>query len=50
MLIDLAFLISRLFHSFIKYGKKDFLNHFVLEGKGLIVEVEGDLKSQFSCE
>ena len=46
MLIDLAFLISavRLFHSFIQYGKKDFLNDFVLEGKGLIAEVEADLK------
>ena len=46
MLIDLAFLIStvRLFHSFTQYGKKDFLNDFVLEGKGLIAEVEADLK------
>ena len=46
MLIDLAFLISavRLFHSFIQYGKKYFLNDFVLEGKGLIAEVEADLK------
>ena len=46
MLIDLAFLIStvRLFHSFIQYGIKDFLNDFVLEGKGLIAKVEADLK------
>ena len=46
MLIDLAFLIStvRLFQSFIQYGKKDFLNDFVLEGKGPIAEVEADLK------
>ena len=46
MLIDLALLILtvRLFHSFIQYGKKDFLNDFVLEGKGLIMEVEADLR------
>ena len=45
MLIDLVFLIStvRFFHSFIQYGKKDFLNDSVLEGKGLIAEVEADL-------
>ena len=37
MLIDLILLILtvRLFHSFIHYGKKDFLNDFILEGKGL---------------
>ena len=46
MLIDLAFLILavRLFHSFIQYGKNDFLNDFVLEGKGLIAQVEADPK------
>ena len=46
MLIDTAFLIStvKLFHSFIQYRKKDFLNNIVLEGKGLIVEVEANLK------
>ena len=46
MLIDLAHLILtvRLFHSFIQYGKKDFLNDLVLEGKGLIMEVEADLR------
>ena len=46
MLIDLALLILtvRLFHSFIQYGKKDFLNDFVLEGKGRIMEVEADLR------
>ena len=40
MLIDLALLILtvRLFHSFVQYGKKDFLNDFVLEGKGVIME------------
>ena len=40
MLIDLEFLILAerlLFHSFIQYGKNDFLNDFVLEGKGLIL-------------
>ena len=46
MLIDLAFLVLtvRLFHSFIQYGKNNFLNDFVLEGKGLMAEVEVDLK------
>ena len=46
MLIDLAFLIStvRLFHSFMQNRKKDMLNNFVLEGKGLMAEVEADLK------
>ena len=46
MLIDLAFLVLtvRLFHSFIQYGKNNFLNDFVLEGKGLMAEVEADLK------
>ena len=46
MLIDLAFLIatSRLFHSFIQHGKKDFLNDFVLEGKGRTTKVEADFK------
>ena len=46
MLMELAFLILsvRLFHSFIQYGKNDFLNDFVLGGKGLIVEVKADLK------
>ena len=45
MLIDLAFLIStvRLFHSFIQYRKKDYLNDFVLDG-GLTTEVEADRK------
>ena len=31
-------------------GKKDFLSDFNLERKGLIKEVEADLKCQFSCE
>ena len=46
MLIDLAFLILavRLFHSLIQYGKNDFLNDSILEGKGLIAEVKSDLK------
>ena len=46
MLIDLAFLIStvRLFNSFIHYGKKDLLNDFVIEGKGLTAEDEAYLK------
>ena len=46
MLIDLVLLILtlRLFHSFIQYGKKDFLNDFVLEGKDLIMEVEAHLR------
>ena len=46
MLIDVVFLILsvRLFHSFIQYGKNDFLNDFVLEGKSLIAEVKADLK------
>ena len=46
MLIDLAFLVLtvRLFHSFIQYRKNNFLNDFVLEGKGLMAEVEADLK------
>ena len=46
MLIDLALLIStvRLFHLFIQHGKKYFLNDFVLYRKGLIAEVEADLK------
>ena len=46
MLIDLAFLISivRLFYSFIQNEQKDFFNDFVLKGKGLVSEVEADLK------
>ena len=46
MLIDLALLILTvsLFHSFVQDWKKDFLNDFVLEGKGLIMEVEADLR------
>ena len=46
MLIALAFLMSTasLFHSFIQYEKKYFLNDFVLEGSCLIAEVEADLK------
>ena len=43
---DLEFLIStvRLFHSFMQYGKKVFLNDFVLDKEGLITEVDTDLK------
>jgi len=45
MLRDLAFLtlFSRLFHSFIQYGKNVFLKDFVLEGIGLIFEAVADL-------
>ena len=45
MLTHLKFLIStvRLFHSFIRYRKKDFLNDFILEGKGVVAKVKADL-------
>ena len=43
MLIDLAFLIPTLFHSFIQYGKNVPLKGFVLVGSGIIIEVNDDL-------
>ena len=44
-LTDLEFAIQtvRLFHSFMKYGKKVFLKDFVLNKRGLITEVDTDL-------
>ena len=52
MLTHLKFLIStvRLFHSFIRYRKKDFLNDFILEGKGVVAEVKADLIIFFRVE
>ena len=46
MPICLAFLTSgsRLFHSFIQYGKNVFLKVFDLEGMGFILVVDADLK------
>ena len=43
MLIDLAFVIPTLFHSFIQYGKNGVLKDFVLVGKGLIIEADDDV-------
>ena len=54
-LTDLGFLISpvKLFHSFMQYGKKVFLQDLVLHKEGLIAEAEGlirDLKESFIWE
>ena len=44
-LTDLEFVIQtvRLFHSFMKYGKKVFLKDFVLDKRDLKTEVDTDL-------
>ena len=46
MLSDLAFLIStfKLFHSFMQYGKNDFLKVFFLDGIDFIIEADADLR------
>ena len=43
MLIDLAFPVPTLFHSFIQYGKNFPLKDFALVGSGIIIEVDDDL-------
>ena len=51
-MIALAFLISTLslFYSFIQYVKNVLLKDFVLVGTGFIIDIDDDLKRQFSWE